>query len=213
MAGEGSQTLDRGLRILEVLAREETADGMTVSELAALLQVGRPVVYRLVATLEEHQLVTRHEGRVRLGLGMHRLAGAALPALRQRARPSLRHLADAVGATAHLTVVEGSEAVALVVVEPSTTDFHVAYRTGARHALDRGAAGRAILAARDGDPRLVRTVGDLQQGAHGLAVALSAGAGGVHLEASVGVIALHEMDATEVEPAIRTAAEELAEAT
>ncbi len=213
MSAGGSQTLDRGLRILEELADEDHAAGMTISELAALLGVGRPVVYRLVATLEEHQLVTRHEGRARLGLGMHRLAGAAVPALRQRARPSLRRLADAVGATAHLTVVEGGEAVALVVVEPSATDFHVAYRTGARHALERGAAGRAILAAREGAPRLVRTMGDLQQGAHGLAMALPVGAARAHLEASVGVVALHELDESTVEPAIRTAAEELAEAT
>lgn len=204
MSAEGSQTLDRGLRILEEVAHEDRADGLTISELATLLGVGRPVVYRLVATLEDHQMVMRHEGRVQPWLGMHRLAGAAMPALSRRARPALRRLADAAGATAHLTVVDGSEAVALVVVEPSTTDFHVAYRAGARHSLERGAAGRAILAARDGEPRLVSTHGDLQAGAHGLALALQVDA---RLEASVGVVALHELDEGTVGPAIRAAVE------
>ena len=51
------------------------------------------------------------------------------------------------GCTAHLTIADGDEALALAVIEPSWTDFHVSYRVGARHPLDRGAAGRAILAA------------------------------------------------------------------
>lgn len=206
MSAEGSQTLDRGLRILEEIAHEDRADGLTISELATLLGVGRPVVYRLVATLEDHQMVMRHGGRVQPWLGMHRLAGAAMPALSRRARPALRRLADAAGATAHLTVVDGSEAVALLVVEPSTTDFHVAYRTGARHPLERGAAGRAILAAREGEPRLVATHGDLQAGAHGLAMALPVDA---RLEASVGVVALHGLDESAVGPAIRGAVESI----
>jgi DNA-binding IclR family transcriptional regulator len=57
-------------------------------------------------------------------------------------------VADSVGATAHMTIVEGNEALAAVVVEPTRSDVHVAYRMGARHPLESGAAGRAILAAR-----------------------------------------------------------------
>ena len=52
MAAETSQTLDRGLRVLEVVA--ESPDGLTVTELAAALGIGRTVVYRLVVTLEQH---------------------------------------------------------------------------------------------------------------------------------------------------------------
>lgn len=203
MSGEGSQTLDRGLRILEVLAREDGSEGMTISELATVLDVGRPVVYRLVTTLEEHRLVTRQEGRLRLGLGAHQLAGAVVPALRERARPILAALADTAGATAHLTVVEGDEAVALVVVEPTGTDFHVGYRTGSRHPLDRGAAGRAILAARRGGSRTVSSIGELQLGAHGLALAVPSGT--TPFEASVGVVSLRPLDDEVVEPHLRAA--------
>ncbi|WP_346007097.1 IclR family transcriptional regulator [Janibacter terrae] len=209
MSTEGSQTLDRGLRILELLARDERSDGVTMSGLADALGVGRPVVYRLVATLEEHRLVTRDEGRVRLGLGVQRLTGAVVPALRERARPVLAALADVARATAHLTVAEGDDAVALVVVEPTATDFHMAYRTGARHALTKGAAGRAIIVAREHGPRAVSSISELQSGAHGLALALERSPGDV-FEASVGVVSFRALDERVLGPHLRAAARLLA---
>lgn len=225
---ESSKTLDRGIRLLELLGRPGLTAGLTVTELAAELGVGRPVVYRLVATLEDHRLVARQaDGRVRLGIGVSRLAAAVTPVVRTEARPILRELADAAGATAHLTVAEGDEALALVVVEPSWTDFHVAYRSGARHRLDQGAAGRAILAGRQGRTGLVATDGELQAGAHGLAVPIlpastshgSTGevaavgvdaAGSPAVEASVGVVSLQRLDAALIGPRLERAAKALA---
>jgi DNA-binding IclR family transcriptional regulator len=204
--------------VLELLARPGYAAGLTITELAAELGVGRPVVYRLVATLEEHHLVSRDpDARVRLALGVSRLAAAVTPIVRNEARPVLRELADAVGATAHLTIAEGDEALALVVVEPSWTDFHVAYRSGARHRLDQGAAGRAILAGRSGRNGVVSTDGELQAGAHGLAVpVIAASAGnrpeagvGSGVEASVGVVSLQPLDARTVGPRLQRAARAL----
>ena len=75
-------------------------------------------------------------------------------------------------------------------VEPSWTDLHVAYRVGSRHPLDRGAAGRAILAARAGRTEIVESSGELQPGAFGMAVAVPTEA----MEASVGLVALAEFD-------------------
>ena len=216
---ESSQTLDRGIRVLEVLALPGHVAGLTITRLAAELGVGRPVVYRLVATLEQHHLVSRRpDGRVRLGLGLSRLASAVTPIVRSEARPVLRELADAVGATAHLTIAEGDEALALVVVEPSWTDFHVAYRSGSRHRLDQGAAGRAILAGRAGRSGVVATDGELQSGAHGLAVPVLAPGTAGHddgpsrgVEASVGVVSLGPLDARTVGPRLERAAHELRE--
>lgn len=68
--------------------------------------------------------------------------------MREAALPALRSLAEDIGATAHLTLVDGADALAVAVVEPTWTDYHVAYRPGFRHPLDQGAAGRAILSAR-----------------------------------------------------------------
>ena len=200
---EASQTLSRGLQVLEALADAGDSTGLTVTELAGVLGVGRPVVYRLVTTLEAHHLVRRREdGRAVLALGLSRLAAAVTPVVQAEARPVLRELADAVGATAHLTIAEGEQALAIVVVEPSWTDVHVAYRSGARHPLDEGAAGRAILAGRRGRVSPVATSGELQHGAHGLAVPLGPGA----VEASVGVVSLAPLDLHVVGPRLERAA-------
>src|SRR3712207_8333823 len=50
----GSKTLDRGLRLLEVL-REEP-EGLTVSQLAEALRSHRAAVYRLLARSEERRV-------------------------------------------------------------------------------------------------------------------------------------------------------------
>lgn len=205
---ETAQTLDRGLRLLTLVA--ETPAGLTVTEAAAALGVGRAVVYRLVATLASHSLVRRDaEGRIRLGLAVLQLARRAQPLLAEAAIPALRSLAEELGATAHLTVADAGEALALAVVEPSWTAFHVAYRTGTRHPLDLGAAGRAILAGRNGSTSYVVSSGELQQGAHGVAAPLPSAAG---VEASVGVVALSELDSATVGPRVVAAAEQIATA-
>jgi DNA-binding IclR family transcriptional regulator len=201
---ETSQTLDRGLQLLLLLASTEA--GCTVTELAGSLGVARPVVYRLLTTLEQRHLAIRgRDGRVRLGLGVLALAGRVQPLLREVATPVLRQLADEVGATAHLTVVDGDDALAVVVVEPQWTQFHVAYRVGSRHPLGRGAAGRAILAMRSGAPETTTSDGELQPGAHGLAVGWSVGS----LEGSVGVVTLTPLDPDDVAAAVQTARDEL----
>jgi DNA-binding IclR family transcriptional regulator len=207
MTAETSQTLDRGLRVLDALA--SAPGGLTVTELAGQLGVNRTVVYRLVSTLELHALVRRDgRGRLHVGLRVLHLASAVQPVLRDLAVPVLRALAERVGCTAHLTVADGEEALALAVVEPSWTDFHVAYRVGARHPLSKGAAGKAILAGRQpGGESFVTTVGELQAGATGLAAPVRGVDG---LEASVGIVTLDDIDVQAIGPQVAEAAEEVA---
>ncbi|NES31424.1 helix-turn-helix domain-containing protein [Micromonospora terminaliae] len=207
-AGETAQTLDRGLRLLHLVA--DAPGGLTVTEAANRLGVGRAAVYRLVGALTDHGMLRRDgEGRLRLGAGVLHLARRAQPLLAEGALPALRRLAEQAGATAHLTVVEGGEGVALAVVEPSWTSFHVAYRTGSRHPLERGAAGRAILAGRTGAAAPVSTSGELQSGAYGVAAPVLGVPG---LEASVGVVSLTPLDVTEVGVQVAAAAESIAAA-
>src|SRR4051794_10520892 len=109
---ETSQTLDRGLRVLTALADSPT--GLTIAQLAQRVGAPRTAGYRLVATLEGHGLARRDpDGRVHLGMGVLRLAARVHPLLRQAAAPALRRLAETVGATAHLTVAEGTDALAI----------------------------------------------------------------------------------------------------
>ncbi|CAM5636918.1 hypothetical protein STENM327S_02637 [Streptomyces tendae] len=157
MTAETSQTLDRGLRVLKLLA--DTDHGLTVTELSHKLGVNRTVVYRLLATLEQHALVRRDlGGRARVGLGVLGLGRQVHPLVREAAMPALRALAEDIGATAHLTLVDGAEALAVAVVEPTWTDYHVAYRAGFRHPLERAPPARPSSppAARPSPPARTR---------------------------------------------------------
>jgi DNA-binding IclR family transcriptional regulator len=210
VTAETSQTLDRGLRVLKLLA--DTDHGLTVTELSRQLGVNRTVVYRLLATLEQHALVRRDAGgRARVGMGVLGLGRQVHPLVREAALPALRSLAEDVGATAHLTVVDGADALAVAVAEPSWTDYHVAYRTGYRHPLGRGAAGRAILRSRcpdiEDEDGYVLSHGDLDAGASGAAAPLPRDCG---IEGSVGVVMLNDTVPPDVGPRVVRAAREVA---
>jgi DNA-binding IclR family transcriptional regulator len=201
---ESSLTLERGLAVLQAVADSES-EAPTISDLAVAIGASRAAVYRLLVPLVERGLVRREGSRVRLGLGMLRLAARVLPQLRMVAIPVLRSLAEEVGATAHLTVADSDAAQAVAVVEPSWTAYHVAYRVGARHPLQRGAAGRAITLPLHG-PSWVGSSGELQAGAFGVAAPVR---GVPELRASVGVVSLAKLDDAVIGPRVVRAAADL----
>ncbi|WP_020114776.1 IclR family transcriptional regulator [Streptomyces bottropensis] len=214
------QGLDRGLRALDLISL--AADGLTVADLAARLEIDRAVAYRIVQTLEEHALVSRQGKRGRLRAGAAILAGRFQHQLVPAAQPVLQELADATGASAFLTLAHGAgECVPVAGAQPTVQQgpVQVGYRIGVRHPLERGANGVAILALRqplpDESEEIVRarelgysiTSGQLQQGATGIAVGFGVpGAVG----ASVGVVAMHEFDIESVAARVRAAASRLA---
>ncbi|GAA2333992.1 helix-turn-helix domain-containing protein [Saccharopolyspora halophila] len=206
-ARESSLTLERGLSLLQAVADAES-EAPTISDLANRIGVSRAAVYRLLGPLQTRGLVRREGSRVRLGLGVLWLAGRVQPQLRAAASPALRGLAERVGATVHLTVADGTEAQAVAVVEPTWTSYHLSYRVGTRHPVQRGAAGRAVDLP-PGGPGWVVSTGDLQPGAFGVAAPVRAVAG---LRASVGVVALQPFDVDEVGPLVVETAEAVAAA-
>ncbi|WP_410634507.1 IclR family transcriptional regulator [Amycolatopsis sp. cmx-4-83] len=203
---EGSLTLDRGLALLQAVA-DAGGDAATISELAVTIGASRAAVYRLLVPLSERGLVWRDGTKVRLGVGLLRLAGQVLPQLRDAAGPVLRELAEKVGATAHLSVAQGTQALAVAVVEPSWTNFHVAYRVGSRHSLTAGAAGKA-MSLRPGGDGWVTSAGELEAGASGVAAPVRGVPG---LKASVGVVSMEPLKAAEVGPQVVAAALRLAD--
>jgi DNA-binding IclR family transcriptional regulator len=204
---ESSLTLERGLALLQAVANSES-EAPTISDLATSIGASRAAVYRLLVPLQERGLVRRDGSKVRLGLGLLRLAARVTPQLRLAALPALRELAEAVGATAHLTVADGEEAQAIAVIEPSWTTYHVAYRVGTRHPLSRGAAGKAI-GLREENPGWLATTGELQSGASGIAAPVRGVPG---LRASVGVISFQSLDGEVVGPQVLAAAAAVAAA-
>jgi DNA-binding IclR family transcriptional regulator len=139
-----SQTLDRGLRILEHLAAVATPQ--TVMDIAGGVDLHRSITYRLLRTLESHELVERDAaGRYWLGVGVSALARSVRSDLQSAALPRLAALAEDLGMTAFLVIRVSGEAVTVATVEPQDTAAHVVYRPGTRHPLDRGAPGLALL--------------------------------------------------------------------
>lgn len=114
MAGESSssvQSVDRALRILAFLASTGEAG---VTEMAADLDVHKSTAFRLVSTLEAHDLVeqTEDRGKYRLGVGLLRLAGATASRLDlvQESRATTRDLASVTGETVNIAVISDGRA-------------------------------------------------------------------------------------------------------
>lgn len=142
---DGAQTLERGLLVLRALA--DAPEGLTAAEVAARIGVHRSVAYRLLQALTRTGFGARHDTRYRVGAEVVALGQRVRPALRQAAEPILADLADRLESAACLLVRDGSDAVAVAVIDPSTSATHLSYRVGSRDPLERGAGGVAVQAA------------------------------------------------------------------
>jgi DNA-binding IclR family transcriptional regulator len=210
------KTLDRGLQALWTIARHP--EGISIAGLAGELDVDRAIAYRIAATLEGHGLLTRRKGgQLVLGASVLELERRYLPQLRIRVRPALDRLAQDTRATAFISVAQLEDCAAIAVSEPDNMLLRVGYREGSTHPLSRGAAGVAILAGRDPAPEdseAVRharaqgysvTHGQLQAGAIGVACPLTANG----LNASVGVVAMQDLNVERAVAHVRSCAEAL----
>jgi DNA-binding IclR family transcriptional regulator len=131
-----SQTLSRGVQVLEILA--EAGRPMSAQQIAAPLGLKRPIVYRLLKTLERHQLVraTSAGGQFELGVGLLSLTRNVKRDLRQAAYPVIRDLAEQVGTTAVLGMVDGDEIVYVLTVEAESARMAVRSREGYRRPMN-----------------------------------------------------------------------------
>lgn len=146
-----SQTLDRGLTILEHVALAPAP--LSVADVAKDVGVHRSIAYRMLRTLEDHNLLDRDDqGRYLLGDGLSFLAARYTPKRRALASHHLVPLAIETGKTAFVVVRHLDEAVTLEVSEPPDQPAHVSYRPGVRHPVDRGAPGIALLAGASARP-------------------------------------------------------------
>lgn len=105
-APEGVQSVDRALTVLEILARRGHAG---VSEVAGEMGIHKSTASRLLAVLEEHELVGQSEksGHLELGFGVLRLAHS-IPEhldLVRHARPIMDALADELNETINIAVL------------------------------------------------------------------------------------------------------------
>ncbi|MFT4189266.1 MAG: IclR family transcriptional regulator [Aeromicrobium sp.] len=147
----GIQSVERAARVLRAVADHQQ---MTITDIAAALEVHKSTASRLVATLVAEGLLDGGgSGPIRLGPELRRLGRAAAGEadLAEIARGPLERLSEATGETATLAVRDGDYA---VTVAQSGGTHRVGVRSwvGARTPLALTADGKALLAFGDEQP-------------------------------------------------------------
>ncbi|MXM64374.1 helix-turn-helix domain-containing protein [Streptomyces sp. HUCO-GS316] len=125
-AVNGVQSVDRAVSVMEILAQRGEAG---VSEVAAEIDVHKSTAFRLLGALEARGLVeqTAERGKYRLGFGIVRLAGAVTGRLdiTQQGRPVCERLAEEIGETVNIAVLQEHYAVNLYQVRgPGAVGTH-----------------------------------------------------------------------------------------
>ncbi|QPZ38764.1 IclR family transcriptional regulator [Paramicrobacterium chengjingii] len=150
------QSVDRAVQILEMLARDGEVG---VAGVARELGVHNSTASRLISALSAHELVERMAGtrRVRLGVGVLRLAGATAFRLdvSTQAQPVCDTLSDDLGETVNVAVLTGEEAINVCQAQGSSA---VATQNwvGQRTVLHATSSGKVLLAYLDDDERETR---------------------------------------------------------
>ncbi len=146
------QSVDRALRLLASVAAAAPR-GETVAELAARCSINRATAWRLLGTLEAHQLVERNPStnRYQVGFALVRMSAAAgYDGLVRRTRPILERVSSQTGETADLAVA-GLHGVTYVgeVAPPSVLAVSWLAREVPLHATSTGKAFLAWLPAEE----------------------------------------------------------------
>ncbi|MGB3540287.1 MAG: HTH-type transcriptional regulator BhcR [Mesorhizobium sp.] len=145
------QSLDRGLRILAIVAE---GSGLSLSEVAEASGLPASTAYRMLTTLENHGMVEfdKTDQLWSIGVETYRMGSAFLRRrkLVDRARTVMQELMEVTGETANLGVAEDD-----CVVFVSQVETHQAirafFRPGTRTAFHASGIGKAILAHLDSE--------------------------------------------------------------
>ena len=141
--GAGSQTLMRGLDVIEAVAR----DVLSLGELAERLDLTKSTTHRLASALVDRgYLAFTPRAGYRLGpkmleLGLHAREQADLI---QIARPHLETLAAATEDTVHLGMLDGDHALYLDKM-PGRRRINISSRVGDRQPLTSTGLGKALM--------------------------------------------------------------------
>lgn len=140
-------TLQRGLLLLEAIAT--TPHGTSAADLERRLEIPKPTLHRLLKQLEEQEFVIRDpEGRHLLpGKRLQRIAMGVLSNERLKAprRILLKRLADEVGETCNLTLLDGHEVMYYERVE-TNWPVRIQLPPGSRLPIHCTASGKLFLA-------------------------------------------------------------------
>jgi DNA-binding IclR family transcriptional regulator len=142
----GSQSVDRALCILELLNDQP---GLSLTEIAKRMRLSTTTAFRLIQTLQSHQLVRRDQDtrRYAIGPGMLRMAATALEgnSYVYAIQPLLEELRDISKESVALHWLAGDLRICLVEL-PSSHAIRMTSGIGHSYPLHAGAASKAIIA-------------------------------------------------------------------
>ncbi|MBB5912197.1 DNA-binding IclR family transcriptional regulator [Nocardia transvalensis] len=157
----GVQSVDRAMTVLEILARKGEAG---VSEIANEIGVHRSTAFRLLGSLEDHQMVAQvyERGKYRLSLGILRLATAVPERLEitEHSHVVCERLAQKLGETVNVAVRRSHFAVNLDQARGPTSVGTYNW-IGASTPMHATSSGKVLLAHLDSELRdqLLRQAG------------------------------------------------------
>jgi len=138
----------RAMRIVETIARSDAP--LQLAEICREVELPKPTVYRILATLEHAGLVGREPGSKRYGCAgrLESLAGQTLLRSPNRAarRAVLEELVEQTGETCNLTIPDNNAVIYLDRIEASWP-LRISLGAGSRVPLYASASGKLFLSA------------------------------------------------------------------
>ena len=128
-------------------ALESQDDGLSLGEVAALVDLPRSTVQRIVAALAEEQLLiaASPKSRVKLGPAIIRLANATSININEMVRPYLENLSRDLEETVDLSMVQGRYAVFIDQIQGKHR-LRAVSAIGEKFPMHCSACGKALLA-------------------------------------------------------------------
>jgi DNA-binding IclR family transcriptional regulator len=140
--------IDRMMEVLSQLERRDT--GLTIRDLVTQLHLPRTTIYRILNTLQMHDMVHRDDngayqlGRRLLGLASHVATGASEVDLVAVAQPFLDHLGAELGEGIKLSVLDRN-AVLVLAAAQGRREYALTVAPGQRMEAHAGAASKLLL--------------------------------------------------------------------
>jgi len=138
-------------RMMEVLGQLEVREnGASISDLVSSLKLPRTTVYRIVNSLQAHDVVHRDEagvyrlGRRLLGLASHVAAAASPLDLVSFGTPVLERLSADLGEGSKLSIIDGDGILVLAAAQ-GRRSYALSVAPGQRMPIHAGAAGKLLL--------------------------------------------------------------------
>jgi IclR family acetate operon transcriptional repressor len=140
-------SVSHALRMIEVMSGQKP---LNISELARLLELPRPTVYRLVQTFMERDFLVQSGTEYRLSLRLLELSSSILSSsrLEEASKPALQKLVNVTGETAHFAILDGDRVGYISKIE-SDKAIRMFSRIGWRGPLHATGVGKALLAVSD----------------------------------------------------------------